>query len=106
MHGQGPVRGVDTLFKLTHLAVLPGYRLHLEYEDGVTGDVDLSRLVGKGVFQLWSDPEAFQVVCIGSGGEVRWSDEVDLCADALYMEITGKSPEDLFPNLRKAPVDA
>ncbi len=94
--------GVDTVFRLIHTEPLPGYRIRLRYEDGVAGDVDLSHLVGKGVFRLWSDPEAFQRVCIGSSGEVRWSDEVDLCADALYLEITGKSPEELFPSTQDA----
>lgn len=77
--------------KLVEVRPLAGYRLHLRYADGVTGKVDLSRLAGKGVFHLWDDPEAFQRVSIGSAGEVRWNDEVDLCAHALYMEITGKS---------------
>jgi hypothetical protein len=72
----------------------------------VTGNVDLSHLVGKGVFRLWNDPEAFRQVSIGTAGEVRWSDEVDLCADALYLEITGKQPGDVFPRLRKGTVHA
>lgn len=94
------------MFKLTGAEPLPGYRLRLTYADGVTGIVDLSHLVGKGVFQLWNDPEAFQRVSIGTGGEVRWSDEVDLCADALYLEVTGKQPDEVFPNLRKVSTDA
>ena len=85
---------------------LPGYRLRLRYADGVTGDVDLSHLVGKGVFQLWNDRDAFERVSIGTAGEVRWSDDVDLCADALYLEITRKQPYEVFPRLRKASADA
>jgi len=45
-------------------------------------------------------------VSIGSGGELRWSDEVDLCADALYMQITGKTPEEVFPGIAKATIHA
>jgi hypothetical protein len=94
------------VFKLTRAEPLSGYRLRLSYADGVTGVVDLSHLVGKGVFQLWNDPEALGRVSIGTGGEVRWSDEVDLCADALYLEVTGKQPDGVFPNLRKVSTDA
>ena len=65
------------MLKLIEVLSLPGYRLHLRYADGVAGDVDLSSFVGKGVFRLWNDPKAFQNVSIGSGGELRWSDEVD-----------------------------
>jgi hypothetical protein len=85
---------------------LSGYKLRLRYADGVAGEVDLSHLVGKGVFRLWSDPEAFRHVSVGSGGEVCWSDDVDLCADALYLEMTGKRPEDVFPTLRKVTIRA
>ena len=94
------------MLKLIHAEPLPGYRLRLQYADGVTGDVDLSHLVGKGVFQLWNDADAFARVSIGTSGEVRWSDEVDLCADALYLEITGKQPDEVFPSLRKVSVHA
>lgn len=86
------------MLKLVDVEPLSGYRLRLRYADGVSGEIDLSGLVGKGVFALWSDPAAFARLSIGSGGEVRWSDEVDLYADALYLELTGKRPGDLFPN--------
>ena len=94
------------MFKLIQAEPLADYRLCLRYADGVQGVVDLSHLVGKGVFQLWNDPEAFARVSIGSGGELCWSDEVDLCADALYLEVTGKKPDEAFPALGKASVHA
>jgi hypothetical protein len=94
------------MLKVMEVEPLPGYKLRLRYADGVAGEVDLSHLVGKGVFRLWSDPEAFRQVSVGSGGELRWSDDVDLCADALYLEMTGKRPEDVFPTLRKVTVHA
>jgi hypothetical protein len=94
------------MLKLVEAVPCPGYRLRLRYADGVSGEVDLSHLVGKGVFRLWNDPQAFQQVSIGSAGEVRWNDEVDLCADALYLEITGKMPDEVFPSLKKASANA
>lgn len=45
-------------------------------------------------------------VSIGPAGEVRWGDDIDLCPDALYMQLTGKSPEEIFPNLKKAETNA
>ena len=93
------------MFKPVHVKPLPDYKLHLRYEDGVEGEVDLSHLAGRGVFALWNDAGAFEKVSISPGGAIRWNDEVDLCPDALYLEITGKSPEDVFPSL-KAQVDA
>jgi hypothetical protein len=94
------------MLKLVEVKPLANYRLHLRYADGVAGEVDLSSLVGQGVFRLWNDPEMFARVSIGSGGELRWNDEVDLCADALYLEITGKTPEEVFPGIGKASAHA
>jgi hypothetical protein len=87
------------MLKLIEVRPLPGYKLHLRYTDGVAGEVDLSSLVGKGVFCLWNDPEQFRRVSFGTGGELRWSDDLDLCADALYMQLTGKTPEEVFPDI-------
>jgi len=87
--------------RICKVKVLPGYRLELEFDDGVSGTVDLSENVGKGVFALWRDPAAFEGVRIGSSGELVWDDRIDLCPDALYLKVTGKKPEDIFPALRR-----
>jgi hypothetical protein len=87
------------MFRPVQVKALPDYRLWIKYADGVEGEIDLSELVGKGVFALWQDPEAFAQVYIGCDGQIAWSDEIDICPDAAYMTITGKKPEELFPNL-------
>ena len=38
------------------VSILPGHRLELEFDDGVSGTVDLSENVGKGVFAPWRAP--------------------------------------------------
>ncbi len=86
------------MFKPKTVKALPGYRLWLHYTDGVKGEVDLSHLAGKGVFAIWDDYARFEDVKIGSGSTICWSDDVDLCADALYLEITGKVPREVFPS--------
>jgi len=92
--------------RISKVKVLPGYRLELNFDDGVSGTVDLSDAVGKGVFALWRDPLAFDQVRIGSSGELVWGDRIDLCPDALYLKVTGKKPEDIFPALRNQPAHA
>ena len=71
--------------KLISVAPFSGYKLQLKFADGVEGEVDLSHLVGKGVFSAWADVAAFDAVALGDHGEVRWNDDIDLCADALYL---------------------
>ncbi len=92
--------------RITKVKVLPEYHLELEFDEGVSGIVDLSEAVGKGVFALWRDPLVFEQVRIGSSGELVWGEKVDLCPDALYLKVTGKNPEALFPALRNNPAHA
>lgn len=85
---------------------LDDYRLWLKYEDGVEGEVDLSDLAGRGVFQAWSNPNVFRAVRVDESGAPAWPGEIDLCPDALYLRLTGKAAQDTFPGLRNALVDA
>ena len=85
--------------KITHVEVLQAYRLALTFDDGTAGTVDLSGLAGKGVFACWNDHVVFAQVRIGASGELVWGDQVDLCPDALYLKVTGKQLEEVFPAL-------
>ena len=82
------------------------YRIWIRYADGAEGEVDLSHLAGRGVFSLWRDYTAFQNVYLGPNGEIAWSDEVELCPDSIYLKLTGKTPEEVFPNLTRTQVSA
>lgn len=92
--------------KVKRVEALNDYRLLLGYTDGVEGIVDLSHLAGKGVFVAWNDYEFFRRVQVGENGDVRWNDEIDLCPDSLYLKIVGKSPQELFPQLRPESANA
>jgi hypothetical protein len=90
------------MLKPLEVKALPGYKLWLRYPDGVTGVVDLSDVAGQGVFSVWNDPAYFERVRIAEDGAILWGDNLDLCPDALYLIITGKTPEELFPSLKSA----
>ncbi|MGA2069323.1 MAG: DUF2442 domain-containing protein [Thermoguttaceae bacterium] len=92
--------------RIVEVHVLEDYRLKLTFDDGISGTVDVSDLAGKGVFGIWCERQTFESVRIGPSGELVWSDQVDLCPDALYLKATGKRPEDLFPALRNEPAHA
>lgn len=89
------------MYKLLQAKPLQPYRIWLRYEDGNEGVVDLSDLAGRGVFEAWNEPAFFGSAEIGEYGELRWSEEIDLDPDMLYMRLTGAEPGDLFPNLRE-----
>ena len=75
---------------------MPAYRIWLRYADGVSGQIDLSHLAGKGVFKVWDEPGYFEKAYITSYRTISWGNDIDLCADALYMELTGKTVEEVL----------
>ena len=75
---------------------LPNYRIRIRYSDGAEGEVDLSEFVGRGVFAAWNNPDFFRNVHIGEHRQIHWSDDVELCPDAIYLKLTGKTPEEYF----------
>ncbi len=79
---------------------LEGYYLWLRYEDGAEGEVDLSDLAGRGVFLAWRDKAFFEAVRIDEAGAIAWGEGIDLCPDALYLRLTGKAPEEIFPKIK------
>ncbi|TWU00557.1 hypothetical protein Pla108_15090 [Botrimarina colliarenosi] len=92
--------------RIVEVKPVGGTRLGLRFADGVVGEVDLHRLVGKGVFAPMADPSRFAEVKIGEDGELRWDDTIDLCPDALYMEVTGKSMQEAFADTASKNADA
>jgi uncharacterized protein DUF2442 len=94
------------MFKPVEVKALSDYRIWVRFADGVEGEVDLSHLAGRGVFSLWQDYGAFQRVHLGPGGEIAWDDEVALCPDSIYLKLTGKTPEEVFPHLARTEVGA
>ncbi len=92
--------------KIVEVKPLPEYKLRVQFADGVEGEADLSHLAGKGVFSIWNDYAEFEKVSIGGHGELLWEAGVDLCPDALYLQITEKSPEEFFPKLNESEVNA
>ena len=76
-----------------------GYKIWLRYSDGVEGEVDLSHLTGKGVFRAWDDRAFFESVKLDEYGDIAWGDDIDMCQDALYMELTGKTLDEILPVL-------
>jgi hypothetical protein len=70
---------------------LGDYRLHLRFEDGVEGVVDLaSQLSFRGVFEPLRDPAWFAQVRVDPElGTVVWPNGADLDPDVLYERLTG-----------------
>lgn len=70
---------------------MDGYRLHLRFEDGAEGDVDVAELVCfDGVFAPLRDRAAFASVRVDADlGTVVWPNGADLDPAVLYSKVTG-----------------
>jgi hypothetical protein len=75
----------------TKVEAISGFRLRLTYPDGVEGVIDLSGDVGRGVFAPLADETFFRTVHLGQFGQIAWSEEIEICPDAAYREIAGKT---------------
>ena len=77
----------------TMVAPRDGYHIWLRFSDGAAGEVDLSHLAGQGVFLRWDDRKFFESVGFGEGGAIAWGNNIELCPDTLYAQLTGKPIE-------------
>ncbi len=94
---------VMAMHRVVSVSPRAGFTLHLTFDDGVAGTVDVAHLAGRGVFEIWNERQAFEAISIGDSGELRWGTSVDLCPDFLYLLLTGKKPREIFPALRREP---
>jgi hypothetical protein len=95
------------MIKIIEARVLDSYRLHVKFSDGAEGEVDLSALAGQGVFSAWGNPAFFEQLQISSSGRsLEWGNQIDLSADSLYLKVTGKTVQELFPKLTRGEMRA
>ena len=71
-----------------------GFTVWLRFDDDVEGELDLSDLAGGGVFTAWTDRDFFESVSLGPDRGITWRGDLDLCADRLYLDLTGKPLRD------------
>ena len=79
-----------------------GYTVFVEFSDGQLGEVDLSEWSDKEVFRRWKERKFFESVHIDGRKAIAWgkNGELDVCADTVYMMLTGTTVEELFPRLQ------
>lgn len=84
---------------------LGGHRLHLRFDDGVEGELDVARLVEfSGVFEPLRDATYFaQVRVVPELGTIGWPNGADLDPLVLYYAVQGKPVPDLEGPRKRAP---
>lgn len=94
------------MIRPTHVEPRSGYRIWIQYSHGASGEVDLSHLAGRGVFSAWRDRSFFEGVHLTEAGAVAWGEDLDLCPDALYMQLTGLSVEEVMAGATSGAAEA
>ncbi|HSW72051.1 MAG TPA: DUF2442 domain-containing protein [Chlamydiales bacterium] len=74
--------------KIVACKPLPNYRVWIRFDDGLEGEVDLSDLVGKGVFKSWKSIAFFNQVRVDPKSDtLAWGEDIDLDPYVLRKRI-------------------
>ncbi|MFI5334924.1 MAG: DUF2442 domain-containing protein [Chlamydiales bacterium] len=75
--------------KIVACEARPRYHVWIRFDDGLEGEVDLSDLVGKGIFAAWKSVEFFNTVRIDPKSDtLSWGEEIDLDPYVLREKIS------------------
>jgi hypothetical protein len=75
------------MHRVTRVNALDNYRLYVEFDDGLAGEISLrDRLFGPAFEPLKNETE-FQKVAVDEYGAVAWPCGADLAPDALYQRL-------------------
>jgi len=82
---------------------LPHHRLHVRFDDGTEGVVDVAQLVQfTGVFEPLHDSEFFAKTSVNTElGTVCWPNNADLDSDVLYARIADVPVPEYSPQRRQ-----
>jgi len=77
------------LYDVVAVEARPGFKLWVRFENGVEGEVDLSELAGRGVFERWTEnPAEFKEASVDfESGTVTWPGGLDVAPDRLYSDV-------------------
>lgn len=77
--------------KIVACKARPHYRVWIRFDDGLEGEVDVSDLVGKGIFEAWESVEFFNKVRIDPVSDtLAWGEDIDLDPYVLREKILKK----------------
>jgi hypothetical protein len=76
--------------RMTKISALSGYRLQVQFEDGVSGTINLAGDLFGPVFEPLKAEALFAQVQLDVFGAPCWPNGADIAPDAIYAELTGQ----------------
>ena len=88
--------------RITSVKALEKYKIHVSFNDGTEGVLDLSDHAGKPAFTSWDENENFNKVFISKeSGAISWPGDIDIDTYNAWFTINNISPEDYFKSQKK-----
>lgn len=79
---------VNLVMKIQEVKYISDYTISINFDDGVSGTIQLNDLVEDGIFTVLKDKKKFAKVYT-NGYSVAWSNELEIDATTIYLGITG-----------------
>jgi len=76
--------------RVRSVSALSGHRLHVNFDDGVEGEIDLSDRLFGSVFEPLREENEFRKVTVDEFGAIAWPCGADLAPDAIYRRLTAE----------------
>ena len=75
-------------YDIVHVEPRENYRLFIRFADGLSGEADVSHVVGKGIFKAWKKPDFFAKVFVDAESRTAcWPGGIDVAPDTLYERV-------------------
>jgi hypothetical protein len=80
------------LYDIIKVKVVKNYTLYIRFEDGLSGEIDISKLVPfEGIFANFKEHSYFATVRVDKDlGTIVWDNGADLAPDYLYSIISNQ----------------
>jgi len=78
------------MHRIVRVSAAQGYTLHVLFDDGTSGEVNLSARLFAPVFEPLRDPLLFAQVRVDEYGAVCWPNGADLAPDVLYRSLSSQ----------------
>jgi len=71
-----------------------GYKLFVEFNDGINGIIDLSKWKNHPAFADWSLEDNFKKFKITDNKKIEWNENIDMDPDSFYLQLINKTFEE------------
>lgn len=80
--------------ELKNAKPMEGYKIFVEYNDGINGIIELSKWKNNPVFSDWNNEENFKNFKITNDKKIDWGNNIEMDPDSFYLQLINKTFEE------------